>query len=520
MATSIDKIIFRDLEKNAFNADGSVIVETIYENKNQDSKKDIVIQATELESKPTSTLKNYVSYKLEREIGDALRTDSILNSPTIPSEYKNQLISFVYNALKNESNQYFTELNSGQTKLIEPFPLFANSNVILNLKKKKNFSTTLGFIVYKISGNVEQKIFIENNSEKTDPIFYYDNQFIFFNDYYESYAATVNLVVRDKFIEIQVKGANSKAEIYKPFFIPNVPSINMYSYTNINNKLLFAFEKISGNEITKANDLELFTDLQKDFFKKTIEQKGSSYESDLIYSISLNSEKYFVVYRVDKKPESYSEIIIDNNIIKKLDIEKLEKSFIDNIIPNKKYYYCFRVQDIQGAYSDASLIYEAEIIDQSGTIYMNQNIFKPEKKVEFIKQLDFENRVRIYPTRAQITVPEELVLYHEVTKEQKLPPKLPKQAKKSKNAETKNKLVGNKTVVIEKVPAFSKEELVSNDSIFDSNKIFKARIQSQNSKKKFDLNINYTIQLIDGIKLLKDTTITKNFDILKTEELI
>jgi len=512
MATSIDKIIFRDLEKNAFNADGSVIVETIYENKNQDSKKDIIIQATELESRPTSTLKNYVSYKLERETGDALRTDSILNSPTVPSGYKNQLISFVYDALKSESNQYFTEVDSGQTKLIEPFPLLANSNVILNLKKKKNFSITLGFMIYKTSGNVEQKIFIENNSEKTNPIFYYDNQFIFFGDYYESYIATVNLVVRDKIIEIQVKGANSKAEIYKPFFIPNIPSINMYSYTNVNNKLLFTLEKVAGNEITKANDLELFTDLQKDFFKKTIEQKGSSYESDLIYSISLNSEKYFVVYRTDKKPESYSEIIIDNNIIKKLDIEKLEKSFIDNIIPNKKYYYCFRVQDIQGAYSDASLIYEAEIIDQSGTIYMNQNIFKPEKKIEFIKQLDFENRVRIYPTRVQLKIPEKLSV-------------------KIENFPTKvsfNEASGIPIIQVDKststepyfVSFISKKDLVSNDSIFDSNKIFKARVQSQNSKKKFDLNINYTIQLIDGIKLLKDTTITKNFDILKTEELI
>ena len=156
------------------------------------------------------------------------------------------------------------------------------------------------------------------------------------------------------------------------------------------------------------------------------------------------------------------------------------------------------------------MIYEAEIIDQSGTIYMNQNIFKPEKKIEFIKQLDFENRVRIYPTRAQIKTPNKLFI----------------EIKENMPTEVSFNEKGIPIIKVEKaipvsfyLSAFSKNDLIINDSIFDSNKIFKARIQSQNSKKKFDLNINYTIQLIDGIKLLKDTTITKNFDVLKTEQL-
>jgi len=40
-----------------------------------------------------------------------------------------------------------------------------------------------------------------------------------------------------------------------------------------------------------------------------------------------------------------------------------------------------------------------------------------------------------------------------------------------------------------------------------------------NSKKKFDLNINYNIEIVEGIKTLSESGITKNFEILQTEEI-
>jgi hypothetical protein len=60
---------------------------------------------------------------------------------------------------------------------------------------------------------------------------------------------------------------------------------------------------------------------------------------------------------------------------------------------------------------------------------------------------------------------------------------------------------------------------ISQNSVFDDKRTFKFRVQSQNSKKKFDVNVNYKIQIDKGIKNLSQTTITKNFEILKTEQI-
>lgn len=611
MATSLNKIVFQTPVSNAFNADGTVNTDSIYENENKESNKDIVVKVTELEKKPVVELKNFVSYKLQKDIGDFQRVnlpeDSLNN-------YKKSLNLGVFNFLKVQNIEYFISLDSGEVQEIEP-------NLPLPLElKNKNFSTTLGFIIYKTIGNFEQKIYIEDDSKnKIDPLFYYDKQFMFPVDYYASYIANVVLEVRNKKATIKVSGPNSQSIIEKPYFISRIPNVSVYSYQNVNNKLLLSLSKNIGDEITKANSLDLFTDEQKNFFKTTIEQKGATYAPNLIYSVGTGNEKYFIVYRVDKKPETYSEIVIENNIIKKLDIEKLETSAIDNIIPNKKYYYCFRTQDIDGTYSDVSLIYEVQIVDQSGTIYMNQNIFKPEKKIEFIKQLNFEDRVRIYPTRAQIKTPDiisvvgkyfidsifainsyESEVFQKVYQNNAFGQNVQQflQDKSVDFGSMKNiftNLVVNANVGVEykfvddgtnfshtwetkplgidfinsrnnsidneikklqndlkqlqsqEQDTFEEQVSISEqiqnlqalqifisklkflpvpvqiifdkDSIFENNKIFKARIQSQNSKKKFDVNINYTIEIINGIKLLKDTTITKNFDILKTEGL-
>lgn len=598
MATSLNKIVFQTPVVNAFNADGTVNVKQIYENGNKKSDKNIIVNLSELEKNLVVNLKNYVSYKLQR---DTIETSIPEDKMKILSEYKRKINFY----LQNNTLLDFEELDV--RSIVGGVPL---------VFKKSTFFTTLGFILYKKSQNFSQTIFIQNDNVSGVNAFYYDNQFL--ENTFECIGATINLYMDKGAAEVVIK-KDSNTTIETPSFIPRIPSVSVYSYQNVNNKLLLSLSKNIGDEITKANSLDLFTDEQKNFFKTTIEQKGATYTSDLIYSVGTGNEKYFIVYRVDKKPETYSEIVIENNIIKKLDIEKLETSAIDNIIPNKKYYYCFRTQDIDGTYSDVSLIYEVQIVDQSGTIYMNQNIFKPEKKIEFIKQLNFEDRVRIYPTRAQIKTPDiisvvgkyfidsifainsyESEVFQKVYQNNAFGQNVQQflQDKSVDFGSMKNiftNLVVNANVGVEykfvddgtnfshtwetkplgidfinsrnnsidneikklqndlkqlqsqEQDTFEEQVSISEqiqnlqalqifisklkflpvpvqiifdkDSIFENNRIFKARIQSQNSKKKFDVNINYTIEIINGIKLLKDTTITKNFDILKTEGL-
>ena len=63
-------------------------------------------------------------------------------------------------------------------------------------------------------------------------------------------------------------------------------------------------------------------------------------------------------------------------------------SFNDEVEPNKKYYYIFRSIDKRGNYSNASFIYEVEIVENSGAVYpIIKQYDIPEKQKNTTKNL-------------------------------------------------------------------------------------------------------------------------------------
>jgi hypothetical protein len=596
---------------------------------------------------------SYVKVGLSKDFKDSTAAQQLPKSKLVLEKYKNYAFFKASEYLKSTSgkDEFLTKVNTlknnpdiKQVTLNLPLPAgFNDSKYPQNLWTKENLELTLGFYLLKVSENdlPIQEIFIENNLDSSDlsNIPFYDVQFA---NYFKYYSATVNLIKSggaslNETISIKINKTDLSDIIQIPNYPPQIPNVSITSYNNVNNKVLFLFQKNSGFSISPANDIDLFTADQVSAFQKIIKLKSKHYSPNLVFASSQGDEKYFVIYRTEVEPEAFSDIILPENIIKRLDITKLETSFADKILPNKKYYYCFRVEDLKGVMSDTTLVYEIQIIDQSGTIYMTQNVFKPERKIEFIKQIKFENRFRISPTDTQIEFPESLVpfnlvfdslkqkqsyeeadtiiseVYYTFTglNPQEFPKNLLKflpindvvkefgnsigqqgtqisssdlpeevqatgwknnkvilanEAKKigqfivgltnglntySKNLvslknktddaskielDTTIKQIGKDLLELSRLLSLyyfinilyiRQQEIIneitvatiSQNSVFDDKRTFKFRVQSQNSKKKFDVNVNYKIQIDKGIKNLSQTTITKNFEILKTEQI-
>ena len=111
--------------------------------------------------------------------------------------------------------------------------------------------------------------------------------------------------------------------------------------------------------------------------------------NDMKVEFNTTSVDRFEIYRLEEKPRSYKDFTRGKLIgpdgipgIKPVEIYgKDEKgneikacastlSFKDvRIVPNKKYYYTFRVIDKDGNFSNPTSVYEVEIIDDNGTIY-------------------------------------------------------------------------------------------------------------------------------------------------------
>jgi hypothetical protein len=112
-----------------------------------------------------------------------------------------------------------------------------------------------------------------------------------------------------------------------------------------------------------------------------VENFNFSLESDLTDAemIRFNSDDpatTFEVFRMDTYPKSITDF--RGNKLRKDFTSSDNFSFIDNIVPNKKYYYVFRCQDIHGHVSNPSLIHEVEIVTMNEASRVNVKIVEPE----------------------------------------------------------------------------------------------------------------------------------------------
>jgi hypothetical protein len=88
----------------------------------------------------------------------------------------------------------------------------------------------------------------------------------------------------------------------------------------------------------------------------------------------------FEIYRIATKPTSYSQF--SNNLLATVttDYDKAtltkasSASYEDTIRPNTKYYYVFRSIDFHGHISNPTDVYEIEMVDDDGSIYLRKNI--------------------------------------------------------------------------------------------------------------------------------------------------
>ncbi len=546
--------------QEAFDKNGAVQVKSLYDSGATPQTKPFFRSSNIFQANKTKNLPmNYVQISVEDQLTDF----SLYGTKTKEIEnYFNEIAKYAYQTITNPTvgeQKFFSDLLDSATKefnknvgintqsylffttqsplipdsIIKAMPLFPLTgkefkykicDAFIKVSKNTQFQTI--FVYHDILTN-NQKIPVFFDSQLKEELSYLQISVIL--EFTENVQKIKFYVIPQlsffETIKVPLFGGGfieAPSFISKPLFEtkfsnklfpPVIPNVNTTSYQNVNNKVIMFLSKNLGPFISYANEPAFFTKEQFDQSKQIIEKKkGLTYEPNLIYSFSQNKERYFVIYRTETKPKTYSSIIKEQNVIKRLDITKLQTSLADTVSPNTKYYYCFRIEDIDGVTSDVTLIYEIEIVDESGTIYMKQEVFKPEKPKVFKKALPFENRTRIAPTSLQIKIPDNLInVFPLVLAGNNKPPQ--------------DKFIGAlPPISVSKeekiaVSAVKQQDFIVPNSVFDSNKQFKARIQSLNSKKKFDININYNIEIIEGLKYLSESGIVKEFEVLQTQEI-
>jgi hypothetical protein len=246
---------------------------------------------------------------------------------------------------------------------------------------------------------------------------------------------------------------------------PLYPNVVVYPYKNVNNKLLFALSQFVGKRTERPVEI-LPTD--KEIFMKAAlgQEKIDADDFELPVDLEFQSDEpdiRYQVFRVEKHPTSWSDFA--SGLHRPMldakggyrELIQHENDFVDNVSPNKKYYYVFRSIDSRGYISNPSPIYQVELVDDSGAIYLVVKIvnFKPKVPKKTTKSL--RKYVHIFPTLKQSNM---------------IAPKL-------------ESIFSGESVVFENAQL---GDLFGNDK---TPRRFKIRFTSKSSGKKFDLNLRF-----------------------------
>jgi len=173
---------------------------------------------------------------------------------------------------------------------------------------------------------------------------------------------------------------------------PLYPNVEISSYKGINNKLLFLLDQYMGEH--KAVPIPILPGDHELFNKIKLAQQAS--DQWILFKTDDLDYKY-QVFRLEQHPTDWS----DFSTALRKEMDPYKTDFIDNIIPNKKYYYMFRTIDRHGHISNPSPIFEIELIDDHGAIYLNTKVVDFVEKVLKEDTKSMRKYIHIAPTMKQ-----------------------------------------------------------------------------------------------------------------------
>tara|TARA_R100001126_G_scaffold48993_1_gene27757 strand:- start:3832 stop:7287 length:3456 start_codon:yes stop_codon:yes gene_type:complete len=164
-------------------------------------------------------------------------------------------------------------------------------------------------------------------------------------------------------------------------FPPMPPQVQVVPYRGNKNKILFLLNNSVGNKKETVvpiadSDLSLFDDC-------AISQGVNLPSEDFLSEISFKNDdipKSYTIFRTEIKPHFYMEFSDQENAIS-FDTYLGQTSFIDNIIPNKDYFYTFRTTDVHGKISNPTVVYQIRIVSEKNVApYLLVSTFDPRQE--------------------------------------------------------------------------------------------------------------------------------------------
>ena len=278
----------------------------------------------------------------------------------------------------NETLFYRVEKRNDEGEIIQNFYVLNDSelNDVNLIDTQIRYGKQYTYRIYAIQLVVGNQYFYKNGPSANFIVGDIGNPYQFGDEHFYNLIADTKQSVR--LVEIPYVGS---AEVSVQEAPPVPPNVDFVPYRGIDNQVLIALnvgtgeyydtyipllpedeEKITTTAITNLKGQTLFKS----------EGDASSFE---LFRISERT--------MPKGPTSYRDFGI-SNLAKRviLNRDSGDPTYIDNILPNTKYWYTFRTNDKKHSTSDTApdfsnptAVYEIQLINNSGAIYMMINTY-------------------------------------------------------------------------------------------------------------------------------------------------
>lgn len=176
---------------------------------------------------------------------------------------------------------------------------------------------------------------------------------------------------------------------------PVPPELDFVPFIDVDDRIQINLRSNIGEILAKPI---VFSDDEQDFVDQLIQLDGKiKFKND-------DPVSEFEVFRLEgQKPKALTDFI-GNSFVVKSNRSAPAASFMERIRTNVKYYYIFRSIDSHGHKSNPTPIYEIELVDDGGFIYLETNIISIEEVNNKESTKSFNRYMKIIPSILQSSI--------------------------------------------------------------------------------------------------------------------
>lgn len=301
-------------------------------------------------------------------------TNAIGNQSGIPHTHDPSMISQIREIIRNKLRSY--------EQIIENKKCYVET-LFYRIAKYKYSQTPNGEAI--IEQEPIQNIYIPNDPDK-NYLRYIDTQVKYGKKYlYRIYS--YDFVITNEYSNWQLTNYIAVSNDIKPLVIENIydefvvkvsdrppvpPETSIKTFKDTDNKILFLLNRGTSTFKTKEQPI---LDSDSLVFQKARESQRLE-ENELIEFSGDDIIEKYQIFKTTKPPSRYedfstAELIEVNTRIDRANpnLRTVASSYLDKIKPNVKYYYTVRCVDIHQQISNPGMVYEIEIVNDSGMIF-------------------------------------------------------------------------------------------------------------------------------------------------------